>query len=71
MKVFLRSTETGQFYAGPDKWTGDHAEAHDFQGPDSALDTVSQDKLTAMEVVMHFEEAAFDLPLKIVGVGSP
>jgi len=69
MKVFLRNTATGQFYAGPGQWTEEHAEALDFQGPDTALDAVSQSKLQAMEVVIHFEEASFDLPMKIVGTG--
>ena len=69
MKVFLRNTETGQFYAGPDQWTPEHSQALDFQGPDTALDAVSQSKLNTMEVVIHFEESSFDLPMKIVGTG--
>jgi hypothetical protein len=70
MKVFLRNTETGLFYAGPDHWTGEHGEAMEFRGPDRALDQVSEAKLNAMEVIIHFEESHFDIPLKIVGLGA-
>ena len=70
MKVFLRDTRTGLFYAGPDQWTTEHAQALEFEGPNFALDRVTQSKLEAVEVVIHFEESAFDIPLKIVGLGS-
>ncbi len=69
MKVLLRNTATGQFYAGPGQWTAEHSEALDFQGPDLALDAASDSKLDTMEVVIHFEECRFDLPMKIVGTG--
>jgi hypothetical protein len=70
MKVFLRNTRTGLFYAGPDQWTNEHSQALEFEGPNFALDRVSQAKLEAVEVVIHFEESAFDIPLKIVGLGG-
>ena len=70
MKVLLRNTETGMFYAGPDAWTNESTQAVEFRGPDTALDTVCGDKLSGMEVVIHFEEARFDLPLTIVGLGK-
>jgi hypothetical protein len=70
MKVFLRNSETGQFYAGPGQWTAEHSEALDFEGPDVALDAASEAKLNTMEVVIHFEECSFDLPMKIVGTGA-
>lgn len=70
MKVLLRNTETGMFYAGPDAWTNESTQAVEFRGPDTALDTVCGSKLNAMEVIIHFEEARFDLPLTIVGLGK-
>ena len=69
MKVFLRNTRTGLFYAGPDQWTAEHAQAVEFAGPNFALDRVTQAKLEAVEVIIHFEESVFDIPLKIVGLG--
>ncbi len=69
MKVFLRHTGSGLFYAGPDRWTQTHAEATDFEAPNLALDMLSDSKLDGMEVIVHFEQTAFDIPLKIVGRG--
>ena len=69
MKVFLRHTHSGLFYAGPDQWTETHSQALDFEAPNLALDLVSGSKLDGMEVVVHFEQTAFDLPLKIVNRG--
>jgi len=66
MKVLLRNTRTGKFYAGPTQWTEQQSEATGFDGPDRALDEVEQAKLEAMEVVIHFEESSFDIPLTIV-----
>ena len=70
MKVLLRSTETGLFYAGPDSWNKDPVNAAEFQTPDEALDRVNQSNLARVEVVMHFEGSAFDVPLTIVGPPS-
>ena len=70
MKVYLRNTLTGLFYGGPDQWTSESTQAMEFPGPDSALDTVSGANLPSMEVVVHFEDAHFNLPLTIVGLGK-
>jgi hypothetical protein len=70
MKVLLRNTDTGLFYAGPDQWTNAHAQAVEFEGPHVALDTVSSGKLASVEVVIHFEESIFDFPIQIVGLGG-
>jgi hypothetical protein len=66
MKVLLRNIQTGLFYAGPEQWTEDQCVATDFEGPDRALDQVSESNLEAVEVVIHFEDTCFDIPLKIV-----
>jgi hypothetical protein len=66
MKVLLRDTQTGQFYAGAEKWTDDHSEALDFEETNLALDAVSDSKLRRIEVLMHFEDPAFEIPLKVI-----
>lgn len=66
MKILLRDTETGLFYAGPNQWTAGQDTAQDFKTPDLALDIVDESKLNAVEIVVHFGEAAFDVPLTIV-----
>jgi hypothetical protein len=70
MKVLLRNTHTGLFYVGPDQWSENQAEALDFEAPDRALDRVTQSKLDAMEVVIHFEQSSFDIPVTIVSAGK-
>jgi hypothetical protein len=70
MKVLLRNTQTGLFYVGPEKWTEEQSQAADFEAPDRALDQVSQGNLGAVEVVIHFEETRFDIPLTIVSAGQ-
>ena len=65
MKVLLRNTSTGLFYAGEDQWTGEHEHARQFENPNLALDAVSAASLGAVEVVCHFEDPKFDLPLTI------
>ena len=70
MKVFLRHTDSGLFYAGPDRWTSIHSEAMDFEAPNFALDLLADSKLEGMEVIVHFDQTAFDIPLKIVSRGG-
>ena len=66
MKILLRDTQTGLFYAGPNQWTTGQEAAQDFKTPDMALDIVDESKLNAVEIIVHFGEAAFDVPLTIV-----
>ena len=66
MKILLRDTETGLFYAGPNQWTTGEDAAQDFKTPDVALDLVDESRIHAMEIVVHFDDAAFEVPLTIV-----
>ena len=66
MKILLRDTQTGLFYAGPNQWTIEQDTAQDFKTPDVALNVVDESKLNTMEIVVHFDDAAFDVPLTIV-----
>ena len=70
MKILLRSTQTGLFYAGLHHWTKNHPEAFDFERTDSALDTVRDDKLQGVELLVTFEDPAFEIPLTIVDAGQ-
>ena len=59
MKVLLRDTQTGLFYAGADHWTGQHSEARDFESPDLALEQVHGSRMAGVEapaLVLHGEE---------------
>ena len=70
MKVLLRDTQAGLFYAGPEQWTEERSEAQDFEATDRALDLVSEAKLKTVEVLMHFEDPYFDIPMTIVAAGG-
>jgi hypothetical protein len=70
MKVLLRQTQTGLFYAGADQWTGEHEQARDFENPECALQQVSVASLAGVEVIVHFENPGFDLPLTIHSAGN-
>ncbi len=67
MKVLLRNTQTGLLYAGPDLWTHDYSEALCFADMASALDRVSETRLSSVEVLMHFDDPVYEIPLTIVG----
>lgn len=70
MKILLRNTQTGLFYVGPNQWTNNDPEAFDFEQTDLALDAVRDGKLQGIEVLMKFEDPAFEIPLHIVGYGG-
>ena len=70
MKILLRNTQTGLFYAGPDQWTKNHPEAFDFEQTDLALDAVRDAKLQGIELLVKFEDPCFEIPLKIVDAGQ-
>jgi len=67
MKILLRNTQTGLFYVGPDRWTENHPEAFDFEKTDLALDAVRDGKMRGIEVLMKFDNPAFEIPLTVVG----
>ncbi|HZR19619.1 MAG TPA: hypothetical protein VFE51_20205 [Verrucomicrobiae bacterium] len=71
MKILLRNTRTGLFYAGPDRWTQNDPEAFDFEQTDLALDAVREARLRSVEVLVKFEDPAFEIPLTIVDAGLP
>ena len=70
MKILLRNTQTGLFYVGPDRWTKFDPEAFDFEQTDLALDAVRNAKLKSIEVLVKFEDPAFEIPLTIVDAGE-
>jgi hypothetical protein len=70
MRILLRNTQTGLFYAAPDRWTKNHPEAFDFEQADLALDAVRDAKLNSIEVLARFEDPSFEIPLAIVDPGQ-
>jgi hypothetical protein len=66
MKIFSRDTETGRFYVGRKTWTEDDTEAFDFQETHVVRDAVHEGKLHKIEVLVHFEDPTFEIPLKVI-----
>jgi hypothetical protein len=68
MKTLLRKVSTGLYYQGPDQWTHNPANAHNFKMIDRALDFVRKWKLTDMEIAFAFDrEEVTNMPIEKVG----
>ena len=57
MRTLLRNTATGLYFQGPDRWTSDPAEAHDFKMIDRALDFIETWRLRDMELAFAFRNS--------------
>ena len=56
MRTLLRKVSTGVYFQGPDKWTRNPAQAHNFKLIDHALDFVKQWRLMDVELAFAFDE---------------
>jgi len=56
MRTLLRNTTTGLYFQGPDKWTGDPAEALDFKMIDRAVNFIETWRLRDMELAFAFRD---------------
>jgi hypothetical protein len=57
MRTLLRQAATGLYFQGPDQWTNDRQQAHNFKMIDHALSFVARWKLRDLELVFAFENA--------------
>lgn len=64
-KVFLRSRDKGQYYAGSNGWSGNTSVAHDFSTVESAVELARTQRLADMEVVLRYDDPACDLVLPL------
>ena len=56
MRTLLRKFSTGVYFQGPDQWTHNPAQAHNFKLIDHALDFVKQWRLLDVELAFAFDE---------------
>ena len=63
MRTLLRKKSTGLYFQGPDQWTYDPAEAHNFKLIDRALQFIEQWELKDVELAF-----AFDRGRQVTGV---
>jgi hypothetical protein len=57
MRTLLRNTATGLYFEGPDRWTSNPAQAHDFKMIDRALNFIETWRLRDMELAFAFKNA--------------
>lgn len=65
MRTLLRKVSTGLYFRGPDQWTNNPAEAHNFKLIDRAIQFVEHWHLDDMELAFAFadEEEVTRVPL--------
>ena len=56
MRTLLRKVSTGLYFQGPDRWTDNLGEAHNFKLIDRALQFVQKWKLQDVEVAFAFSD---------------
>jgi hypothetical protein len=56
MKTLLRRISTGEYFQGPDKWTGDPSEALNFKSIDRAMKFVETWALDEVELAFAFQD---------------
>jgi hypothetical protein len=56
MKTLLRRVSTGLYFRGPDQWTSNPAEAHNFKLIDRALEFIERWDLHDMELAFVFDD---------------
>ncbi len=69
MQVLLRSTRTKLYLNGADRWTPDRSGARNFVSGAQAILFAQENRLTDLEVVLAFDDPAYDvtLPLRLSG----
>jgi hypothetical protein len=55
MKTLLRKVSTGLYFQGPDQWTSNPAQAHNFKMIDRALQFIHRWKLQDVELAFAFD----------------
>jgi hypothetical protein len=55
MRTLLRHTETGLYFQGPDKWTGEPEIAYDFRFIDRAVSFAETWELNQVELAFAFD----------------
>ncbi|HWI59861.1 MAG TPA: hypothetical protein VNZ22_21710 [Bacillota bacterium] len=56
MKTLLRQVSTGLYFQGPDQWTANPAEAHNFKLIDRALEFIERWQLQDVELAFAFKD---------------
>ena len=56
MKTLLRRISSGEYFQGPDQWTNDPSQAHNFRMIDRAIEFVDRWHLHDVELAFVFDD---------------
>ena len=65
MQVLLRDSVTGLYYTGQNFRTLDAAFAYDFRQIDRAAEFAIQEKLSAMQIILNYQEPPCQITLPV------
>ena len=66
MRILLQQKETGLYLKELDSWVRHQTEAQDFVSSTAAMDFCKRNKLTGVQMVLKFEEQAYELVLPVL-----
>ena len=66
MRIFLQQKETGLYFRDIDSWVPNSSEAMDFVSSTAASEFCFSNKLSAVQVVLKFEEQQYDIVLPVL-----
>ena len=65
VRIYLRNSNTGRYYAGTNEWTSDSADTMDLRQVERALRLNLEECLGATEVVLSYENPPCNVRLAI------
>jgi hypothetical protein len=66
MRILLQQKDSGLYFKDIDAWVRPHTEAMDFVSSTAALDFCKRNRLAGVQMVLKFEEQAYELVLPVV-----
>ena len=70
MRILLRHERTGHYYCGNSEWVTQVGDASAFQTIEQALQTINQDGLDGMSVVLIYDDSGREEVLDASGEGQ-
>ncbi len=65
MRVMLQNSETGLFYAGPNKWTSDTVHAIDFASVPHAVEAYKHERVAFASIMMDDGPSIGQVPISL------
>lgn len=64
-RIYLRSSITGEYFAGPGIWTSNRAEAISFETSTQAVYLVIEQRLRNIELLLAIQDIPYDIHLPV------